>query len=232
MSLSEKTPAVYMVKNKINDRVYIGSTKDLAKRWKQYIHAVNKVTKNPDLHDSVHNELIHDIAEKGWDNFEFKILYAGDDMFDPFERAHKEIETIMKYRSIVPEYGYNSTMGGETGNIKNRKVANRKPKPVFLYDTKTGEISLYMLGTKSIPNIIHCKKDTFPDALCRGKLIKGRYFAFYADSDRRAQVTEYIKANREQLITNGKNQRIAKNNYELYKKALKLADEFAAELEM
>lgn len=226
MSLSERTPAIYKITNLIDGRVYIGSTKNVTKRFKQYISAVERYKKDGYRHKST-NTLIIDIATLGWDNFEFKIVESGPEMFDPDIRSITEVEYIMKYRSIHPKYGYNATMGGETGSVGHRKYINRKPKPVFLYDTTTGEIDLYLTGTKTIPKELHIPKERLPDALQRGKLLKNRYFIFYADPQYRASIAELKSEQCLVFSTNGDNDRDSMKRYDLYFEALKKVNEFA-----
>lgn len=228
MALADKTPAVYKITNLINGRVYIGSTKDMTKRFKQYIFAVKRVTEDPNIADR-YNSIIADIAKYGWDNFEFKIVDNSIYMQDTDLRAVREVELIMKYRSILPEYGYNSTMGGESGATKHRKQVNRKPKALFLYDTKNDNISLYLKGTSTVHNDIKCRKDNIPDAIQRGKFVKGRYFIFYANSERRKLFADKIKFERDNYKTNGKNDE-SQNNYALYLNALDAVDKYAEEI--
>lgn len=230
MSLAEKTPAIYRITNLKNGRVYIGSTKDISRRFKQYIYAVNHILREPSTEK--HNEIIHDIAKYGWDSFEFKILESSGDMFDPDIRAVREVEYIMKYRSILPEYGYNSTMGGESGPNKHRKFANRKAKAIFLYDTEDDSILLFLKGTSTVHEYIHCKKEYVPDAAQRGKLIKGRYFVFYGNTERRLLFADYIAAARGADKNNGKNDNVAQSNYRKYLKALKAVNKYAEKLEI
>lgn len=40
--MKKKTKSIYIIKNKINDKVYIGQTGNLTQRWAQYKSAVKK----------------------------------------------------------------------------------------------------------------------------------------------------------------------------------------------
>lgn len=231
MSLADKTPAVYRITNLQDGRVYIGSTKNLTQRFKQYMFEVDKCLRDPS-YGSKRNKLISDIATLGWDNFKFEVVDASPFMQDDDLRAVREVELIMKYRSIFPEYGYNSTMGGESGPSKHRKRYDRKPKALFLYDTKHDTIDLYLKGTKTVHEVIGCKKDNVPDSVQRGKLVKNRYFIFYANSERRALFAEKIDLTRGVRKINGSNDAVAQQQYTMYKKALKAVDEYAKELEL
>lgn len=231
MSLAEKTPAVYSITNKINGKIYIGSTRNLTNRFKQYISAVKRYSEGS-RDPAVSSLIVQDIVKYGWDNFEFKVEDASIYMQDPDLRSLKEVELIMKYRSILPEYGYNSTMGGETGASKHRKAFNRKPKALFVYDTEDDSIMLYLKGTSNVHEFIGGKRENVPDACQRGKLFKNRYFIFYANTERRHTFAEYIDAKRNVPKNNGGNDLDAQNKYQQYKHALAAVDEFAKELEL
>lgn len=226
---SSKTPAIYMFKNMINGKVYIGSTKDVGKRFKQWINTVDRIEKDAPLDHT--NQLAYDIAKYGWDSFDYKILDASPEMHDPFTRSIREVEYIMKYRAVNPKYGYNATIGGESGSNKHRKeVVNRKTKSLFLYDTKEDYVSLFLKGTKTLHEYLQVRKDLIPDAARRGYLVKGRYFIFHANSEQRRMLAEYVKENKSNIKVNGGNLNVSNSHYEMYKKALKRVNEYAEEL--
>ena len=58
---------VYMIKNKVNGKFYIGSSVDIQKRW---------INHRVDLRNNKHHsfQLQQDCSEYGQDNFEFLIL--------------------------------------------------------------------------------------------------------------------------------------------------------------
>lgn len=97
-----------------NGKIYIGITQqDVKSRWqngKGYHH--NKHFKNA-------------IKKIGWDNFTHEILSVG---LSKKEACEKEIELIKKYNSNDPDYGYNQSSGGESGNFgrKHREETKRK----------------------------------------------------------------------------------------------------------
>ena len=103
-----KISGVYCIKNKINNKCYIGIThKEIEKRWKEHI----KVSENP---NNKNYRLIHKAINKyGVDNFDFIKLvefdYCTDEMYELFKQL--EILYIEKYDSI--KNGYNLTEGGQ-----------------------------------------------------------------------------------------------------------------------
>lgn len=206
------------------DGYILDHLKNVTKRFRDYISLVHIVEQDPSK-ASRYNELIVDIVKYGWDNFEFKILDASVDMYDHELRAIREIEFITKYRSIIPKCGYNSTMGGETGNIIHKKYNTGKPKDIIIVDTCNNFSSFLCLnGTLSIHEEFGLTKMSIPDALRRGNLVKGSYFLFFANTDHRNHVAEYVNLNRNIVKSNGKNDDRAKARYKMYLKALESAD--------
>ena len=97
--LKENNYTVYMHKNKINDKVYIGITKQkINSRWRK-----GKGYKNCKFRNA--------IDKYGWDNFEHIILYEN---LTEKDACKKEIELINKYNSI--KNGYNILKGGNLSN--------------------------------------------------------------------------------------------------------------------
>ena len=92
---------IYMHKNKLNNKVYIGQTKQekLNNRWKN-----GKGYKSCTY-------FYHAIQKYGWDNFEHIILDQGDWTLE--EANKKEQFYIQKYNSTNIEKGYNIKKGGE-----------------------------------------------------------------------------------------------------------------------
>lgn len=96
----KKDYCLYMHKNNVNNKVYIGITcqKPPSKRWK------NGSTYK-------HNEYFTRAIQKyGWDNFEHIILKDGLSLD---EANLEEINAINFYQSTNPSYGYNIRPGGD-----------------------------------------------------------------------------------------------------------------------
>lgn len=104
MTLEEvkKEYTVYMHKNKINNKVYIGMTKQkVNSRWRKGKGYKEGKFKNA-------------IDKYGWDNFEHIVLFEN---LSKEEACNKEIELIKKYNSSNRKYGYNISTGGDSGSI-------------------------------------------------------------------------------------------------------------------
>lgn len=91
---------IYKIKNKINNKVYIGQT----------VQGFDRRYKNNIVDYSKNNHLISSIGKYGIKNFEIiKIL---DVAFSKIELDIKEISWIAIYKSNDENYGYNKTIGG------------------------------------------------------------------------------------------------------------------------
>lgn len=88
---------VYMHKNRINDKVYIGMTCNPKQRWRPSSY------KNCPLFNAA-------IEKYGWENFDHIVLADG---LSKEEAQKKEVEEIILHDSRNKECGYNLAHGGE-----------------------------------------------------------------------------------------------------------------------
>lgn len=89
---------IYIHKNKINGKVYVGQTKQrLKRRWNNG----NGYVQCPYFYNA--------IQKYGWDNFEHILL---DEHLTKEEADTKEQDYIKYYKSSSPEFGYNISNGG------------------------------------------------------------------------------------------------------------------------
>lgn len=93
---------VYIHKNKINNKVYIGQTHQLPyQRWGKN---GNGYKTSPHFY--------HAIQKYGWNNFQHIIV---KDHLTAEEADKLEMKLIQQYNSIDNDYGYNMRLGGEHG---------------------------------------------------------------------------------------------------------------------
>lgn len=108
-----KTGIIYIIKNKINDKVYIGqTTTDIKTRFNQ--HCKKSTLK------SRHYKIYNAIKKYGKENFYIEILEQNIDINKLDER---EIYYIEKYNSYLK--GYNSTKGGD-GRVINKQYDEKQ----------------------------------------------------------------------------------------------------------
>ena len=101
--MSKKVSGVYLVKNKLTGKCYVGVSVNIHSRWRQHKYWA----KNQD----VVSLITKSIKKNGVENFEFSIIEeCGKDLFDEKERYW-----IEKYDSVLN--GYNLTYGGNLRKV-------------------------------------------------------------------------------------------------------------------
>jgi hypothetical protein len=104
---------IYILKNKLNGKSYVGKTKDLTKRLR--VHKVSKCC------TYIHNA----ITKYGIDNFDVETIEVSDDEVNVYER-----NLIQKLNTRVPN-GYNIQPGGEGNTTTGRIPWNKGLKGVY-----------------------------------------------------------------------------------------------------
>lgn len=99
MNKEDITYCVYMHKNKINGKVYIGRSGNVAQRWHTKKHAYKQCT-----------ALYNAFNKYGWNNFDHLILF---DNLTYDQSIELEQAMIKQYKSNENKFGYNLTEGGE-----------------------------------------------------------------------------------------------------------------------
>ena len=99
---------IYKITNKINNKSYIGKSKDIEARWKEHKWRMNSL-------DEVHlNKPLYRAFKKyGLENFSFEVI----EELENYETDSNEREKywIKFYNSYGSENGYNATCGGDGG---------------------------------------------------------------------------------------------------------------------
>lgn len=131
---------IYKITNLINNKVYIGKSVNILKRWSQHKNA----TDSSPLHLA--------IQKYGIDNFKLDIL----ELCKPEELNEKEIYWIKQYNSCFGE-GYNATQGGD-GASHPVKLSHQELLDIInlLQNTQITIIDIakkYNVSTKTISDI-------------------------------------------------------------------------------
>lgn len=128
---------IYQIKNLINDKVYVGSSANINKRWGQHIALLNSNKHN--------NEHLQRAWNKcGKENFSFSILEKVEKEDNIFI---KEKDWIIKLDSIDPTKGYNKAIPNENGSNpmsdegKERVILAiiKKARNIIVLKKETGE---------------------------------------------------------------------------------------------
>lgn len=100
------TMGIYQIRNKINNKVYIGQSNNIQRRWQEHIYRLNK--------GDHENEHLQNAWNKyGADTFEFSILVECNDV-----NLLNELETlnINNKKALCRAEGYNIASGGNRPN--------------------------------------------------------------------------------------------------------------------
>lgn len=131
----DKKFVVYIHKNLINSKVYIGQTCNLSERWrcngKNYFNSI---------------KFYNAIKKYGWCNFSHEVLY---DNLSQEDADKLEKELIEKYDSI--ENGYNLKEGGARGSLSSeslKKMGNSVRKGFAEHPDRIEKIRQKAIGRK------------------------------------------------------------------------------------
>ena len=197
-----KLPGVYMIRNKNNNKVYIGQSSDIRNRWKRYRWAVN----SDKSYDETTRPVVLAMRAEGIENFEFSIICSNNAMQDKLIRLAVEEEYIMKYQSYDNRYGYNISAGNEpyimyrTNFRREQKTVEKmnRANPVFLFDITNRNTLLYLSGAKGIGDDLGYDKDVMSHSIKRGSLINKRYYIIPADYKARHELLEKLRVKKTQ----------------------------------
>ena len=130
---------IYIIKNSVNDKVYIGQAKNAAERWLSHIYNATYEAKTNKNVQVIHKAM----AKYGYDKFHYEILEHQIENFD-----EREQYWIDYYNSCVPN-GYNVAPGGKSAG-----TGILSPIAIFKTAEELGRcISEISSSTKSFSNI-------------------------------------------------------------------------------
>lgn len=96
---------IYKITNKLNNKIYIGQSVNIEKRWSA--HRTRPFNENANQYSSL---LYKAIRKYGLQNFTFEVI----EECIPSQLDEKEKYYIQKYKSNQIEFGYNLTAGGQS----------------------------------------------------------------------------------------------------------------------
>lgn len=115
----EKVSGIYCIRNKIDDKVYIGLSSNIYARWQTHKTKLNSLS-------HINKHLQSSWTKYGEDAFEFSILELCDDIN---LLPDMEIKWIARYNSSDKKFGYNMTSGGmDTKDLSEESRAEGRKK--------------------------------------------------------------------------------------------------------
>lgn len=104
--MENKLCGIYCIENIINNKKYIGMSRDIKRRWAEHKTELNN-------HEHVNQYLQSAWDKYGKECFKFYIV----ELCDENELSNKECFYIKEYKTLSHEQGYNLTVGGENTSI-------------------------------------------------------------------------------------------------------------------
>lgn len=157
---------VYYIRNKIENKYYIGITNNFRTRVKKHVYNLNK--------NKHHSKKLQESFNKyGIDNFEFGILLKTDCTRD--EILEKEKEYIRKYDSY--NNGYNMNLGGKENNGFQSKFTEDIVKIICTVkerDNKSGGLLAEIFNTSRTSISRICKGETQLDSYLKFKKLSNK----------------------------------------------------------
>ena len=117
--MKNKICGIYCIENRINNKKYIGMSRDIKNRWSEHKAELN-------THTHVNQYLQSSWDKYGKDNFNFYVIEQCDESL----LSERECYYIEQYKTLSHQYGYNLTTGGENTSI-GRLVIYLKDGTIF-----------------------------------------------------------------------------------------------------
>ena len=169
--------AVYKITNKINNKIYIGSTNDIARRWREHkSHAFN-----PNCND-YNYPLQRAIRKYGLDNFLFEIIQ--DNFLTRYDAEEFEAKMINYYKSNQHE-GYNQTNITHNG-LTDENVRSKLRKKIIAINIENPDEKIIFNSITEAANTFNTERKSITSCAKGNKRysnVKGYIFRFYQDGE-------------------------------------------------
>lgn len=119
--MKEQFACIYLIKNIINNKIYVGKTRNFTKRMNKHRSDANRHSKNKQV-------ISRAISKYGWENFEISILEKFEINIDECLLIEKEALWINKLNSAKKDIGYNVEKIGMPSSYNKRKPFSEETK--------------------------------------------------------------------------------------------------------
>lgn len=124
MAKEDKDYCIYMHRNKINNKIYVGQSHCIKTRWYPICYKGSRYFYGA-------------IEKYGWENFEHKIIEAN---LSKEEADIREKYWIQQFDSCNREFGYNLRIGGNNGYLHSEETKNKiKQSNKIYWQTEEGQ---------------------------------------------------------------------------------------------
>lgn len=180
---------IYIITNMLNNKIYIGKTKDFKRRYKEYKYKSRNLNKHSKY------LIMEEINKYGFENFKMDVLEECD--IDKLN--DREIFWINTLNSKDPEIGYNSKDGGLGGklnqtskdkmSVSSKKFKHseetklKKSKPIFV--VQNNNVFLFQ-SAKIYGDLIHKDRSEVTSSIKRGIKINNSYVFYQDKNDRKS----------------------------------------------
>lgn len=122
--------AVYVIRNLLNGKLYVGKADNPDRRWREHVRTALKPRRSRSL-------IATAIAKYGAAAFEFRVVRE----YPTSEEALAEEKRLIEELGTIGDCGYNLCKGGRGGGARGRQMP----------DSQKAKLSAYRLGTKQSP---------------------------------------------------------------------------------
>lgn len=172
---------IYIIKNNINNKVYVGQSNNVFFRWNEHYRSSL-------LNKKVDNNILHKAIRKyGIENFTFQVLELCDNsLLDEKEKYY-----IKLYNADAHE-NYNIYPGGKGGNLKGELNPNSKLTDKDVYNIREDykNLKTQRKTYQKYKNIVSI--NTFKD-VWNGKTWKHIHMDVYTEDNKKKQRNNYDK---------------------------------------
>lgn len=117
--MEENNWCVYMHTNKLNGKKYVGISSNVKRRWAGH---------GCEYSDQVFGSAIE---KYGWENFSHDVLL---DNLTKRQACVEEQRLIQRYKTHDRKFGYNVSLGGESGSFRSYGTQKKRMKCIYQYD--------------------------------------------------------------------------------------------------